>query len=185
MRFPSMRLLFWRQQMWPRKLRRLTGRVSWFFEFFTLMKSYLPSFPFASILDILLSSHFLYITISFIKLVMEFVIDLFDRHHSDASHIQLLSSFYRAHCWIWTNAGSRFWPLFWYSNLPCFVDNRLCRPIMTKPKPAPPKPASPEPQPQQPQGGEAASPGGDTNDNEAPNPEPMDTEKSETAPTAA
>lgn len=56
---------------------------------------------------------------------------------------------------------------------------------MTKPKPAPPKPASPEPQPQQPQGGEAASPGGDTNDNEAPNPEPMDTEKSETAPTAA
>ncbi|XP_057527146.1 heat shock 70 kDa protein 15-like isoform X2 [Amaranthus tricolor] len=63
--------------------------------------------------------------------------------------------------------------------------DRLCRPIMTKPKPAPPKPASPEPQPQQPQGGEAPSPGGDTNDNEAQNAEPMDTEKSETAPSAA
>ncbi|CAO2813311.1 unnamed protein product [Amaranthus hypochondriacus] len=63
--------------------------------------------------------------------------------------------------------------------------DRLCRPIMTKPKPAPPKPASPEPQPQQPQGAEAPSPGGDTNDNEAQNAEPMDTDKSETAPTAA
>ncbi|CAO2813315.1 unnamed protein product [Amaranthus hypochondriacus] len=63
--------------------------------------------------------------------------------------------------------------------------DRLCRPIMTKPKPAPPKPASPEPQPQQPQGGEAPSPSGDTNDNEAPSAEPMDTEKSETAPSAA
>ncbi|KAL2932456.1 Heat shock 70 kDa protein 15 [Bienertia sinuspersici] len=70
--------------------------------------------------------------------------------------------------------------------------DRLCRPIMTKPKPAPPKPATPEPQPQQPQGGEAPSPGGDTNadahandSSETPNTEPMDTENPETAPTTA
>lgn len=67
--------------------------------------------------------------------------------------------------------------------------DRLCRPIMTKPKPAPPKPTTPEPQ--QPQGGEAPSPGGEAgadaggNDNEAPNAEPMDTEKPETAPSGA
>ncbi|KAK9666206.1 hypothetical protein RND81_14G168300 [Saponaria officinalis] len=78
--------------------------------------------------------------------------------------------------------------------------NRLCRPIMTKPKPAPPKPAAPEPQqpqgPQQPQpspqGSEAKSPGGDGNantgaseDNEEPNPEPMDSEKPESSPNPA
>ncbi|XP_057527143.1 heat shock 70 kDa protein 15-like [Amaranthus tricolor] len=64
--------------------------------------------------------------------------------------------------------------------------DRLCRPIMTKPKPAPPKPATPEPQqPHQPQGGEVPSPGEDTNANEAENDELMDTEKSETAPNAA
>lgn len=67
--------------------------------------------------------------------------------------------------------------------------DRLCRPIMTKPKPAPPKPTTPEPQ--QPQGGEAPSPGGEAgadaggNDNEVPNAEPMDTEKPETAPSGA
>ncbi|KAL9238640.1 hypothetical protein vseg_013036 [Gypsophila vaccaria] len=69
---------------------------------------------------------------------------------------------------------------------------RLCRPIMTKPKPAPPKPATPEPQqPQQPQASEAQSPGGDGDANpgaseshEEPNPEPMDTEKPEPAPSA-
>ncbi|XP_074312551.1 heat shock 70 kDa protein 15-like [Silene latifolia] len=67
---------------------------------------------------------------------------------------------------------------------------RLCRPIMTKPKPAPPKPATPEPQ--QPQGSEPQSPGGDSNanpsaseTNEEPNPEPMDTEKPEPAPGSA
>uniref|UniRef100_A0A803LEM3 Uncharacterized protein n=1 Tax=Chenopodium quinoa TaxID=63459 RepID=A0A803LEM3_CHEQI len=70
--------------------------------------------------------------------------------------------------------------------------DRLCRPIMTKPKPAPPKPATPEPQPQQAQGGESPSPGGDANpgggaddSNETPNAEPMDTEKPETAPGSA
>uniref|UniRef100_A0A803LNB5 Uncharacterized protein n=1 Tax=Chenopodium quinoa TaxID=63459 RepID=A0A803LNB5_CHEQI len=70
--------------------------------------------------------------------------------------------------------------------------DRLCRPIMTKPKPAPPKPATPEPQPQQAQGGEAPSPGGDANadggaddSNETPNAEPMETEKPETAPGSA
>ncbi|XP_074275972.1 heat shock 70 kDa protein 14-like [Silene latifolia] len=68
--------------------------------------------------------------------------------------------------------------------------NRLCRPIMTKPKPTPPKPATPEPQP--PQDKEAESAGGETNSgpgasesNEGPKPEPMDTEKSEPAPSAA
>ncbi|KNA11575.1 hypothetical protein SOVF_133880 [Spinacia oleracea] len=65
--------------------------------------------------------------------------------------------------------------------------DRLCRPIMTKPKPTPPKPATPEPQqPQQAQSGEAPSPGGDTdsgaNDsNETPDAEPMETEKPENA----
>ncbi|CAO2813312.1 unnamed protein product [Amaranthus hypochondriacus] len=64
--------------------------------------------------------------------------------------------------------------------------DRLCRPIMTKPKPAPPKPATPEPQqPHQPQGDEAPSPGGDTNGNVAENDEPMDAENSETAPNAS
>ncbi|KAJ8422662.1 hypothetical protein Cgig2_014431 [Carnegiea gigantea] len=64
-----------------------------------------------------------------------------------------------------------------------FVTDRLCRPIMTKPKPTPPKPASPEPQqqPAQAQDGEAQSPPKESN-NEAPNAEPMETEKSEAAP---
>ncbi|KAL9244648.1 hypothetical protein vseg_018406 [Gypsophila vaccaria] len=61
--------------------------------------------------------------------------------------------------------------------------NRLCRPIMTKPKPAPPKPAAPEPQqPQQPQ---AQSPGNDSNanpgGNESNEDEPMDTESAQGA----
>ncbi|KAH9615787.1 hypothetical protein KSS87_003282 [Heliosperma pusillum] len=61
---------------------------------------------------------------------------------------------------------------------------RLCRPIMTKPKPTPPKPAA-TPEPQQPQGNEPQSPGGDSNVNPSAsetNEEPMDTEKSEPAP---
>ncbi|XP_074285292.1 heat shock 70 kDa protein 15-like [Silene latifolia] len=69
--------------------------------------------------------------------------------------------------------------------------DRLCRPIMTKPKPepAPAKPATPEPQP--PQNSEDQSPAGDNDANpetyEDAIPEPMDTEneKTESAPTTA
>ncbi|KAJ8452037.1 hypothetical protein Cgig2_016618 [Carnegiea gigantea] len=65
--------------------------------------------------------------------------------------------------------------------------DRLCRPIMMKPKPAPPKPATPEPQPQQPQGSPAQSPASASNanpmqeGNKASNPEPMETENPEGA----
>ncbi|KAK9677123.1 hypothetical protein RND81_11G123000 [Saponaria officinalis] len=68
--------------------------------------------------------------------------------------------------------------------------NRLCRPIMTKPKPTPPKPTTPEPQqPQQPHGGDGQSPGDNSSANpganESKEDEPMDTGKPESAPTAA
>ncbi|KAL9232059.1 hypothetical protein vseg_007206 [Gypsophila vaccaria] len=70
--------------------------------------------------------------------------------------------------------------------------DRLCRPILTKPKPATPKLATPEPQQQQPQDSEARSPGADSNgnayaseSNEEPIPEPMDTEKPEPSPIPA
>lgn len=86
----------------------------------------------------------------------------------------------------------------------CAMQNRFCRPIMTKPKPAPAKPATPEaPPPPPPQGSDQQPQSGDgdagsnnantgtentaADSGEAPpaSGEPMETDKPEASPTSA